>query len=56
LPAAALLLFYQASIAFATPVDGWLLHSPSTQQHTDYITKLKRFSFTLSWTYFDSLE
>jgi hypothetical protein len=39
--AAVLLLFYQASIAFAAPVDGWLLHSPPTQQHTSHINKLK---------------
>jgi hypothetical protein len=38
-----LLLFYRASIAFAAPVDGWLLHSPPTQQHTDHLTKLKTF-------------
>jgi hypothetical protein len=42
-PAAVLSLFYRASIAFAAPVDGWLLHSPPTQQHTDHITKPKTF-------------
>jgi hypothetical protein len=31
------------AIAFAAPVDGWLLHSPPTQQHTNHITKLKTF-------------
>ena len=42
-PATVLSLFYRASIAFAAPVDGWLLHSPPTQQHTDHITKPKTF-------------
>jgi hypothetical protein len=55
-PSAVLLLFYQASIAFAAPVDGWLLHSPLTQQHTDHITKLKTFPVSTSWTYFTYLE
>jgi hypothetical protein len=55
-PATVLSLFYRASIAFAAPVDGWLLHSPPTQQHTDHITKPKRFQFPPSWTYFDLLR
>jgi len=42
-PATVLSLFYQASIAFATPVDGWLLHSPPLQQYTDHTTKPKKF-------------
>ncbi len=55
-PAAVLLLFYRASIAFAAPVDGWLLHSPLTQQHADHITKLKTFPVSTLWTYFDLLR
>ncbi len=42
-PATVLSLFYQASIAFAAPIDGWLLHSPPTQQYTDHTTKPKMF-------------
>ena len=38
-----LLLCYRALNAFAAPVEGWLLHSPPTQQHTNHITKLKTF-------------
>jgi hypothetical protein len=34
-PAAALLLLYRPSIAFATPADGWLLHFLPAQQHTN---------------------
>jgi hypothetical protein len=56
LPAAVLLLFYRASIAFAAPVDGWLLHSLPTQQHSDHITKLKTFPVSTLWTYFDLLR
>ena len=48
-----LLLFYRASIAFAAPVEGWLLRSPPAQQHTNHITKLKTFPVSTSWTYFD---
>ena len=57
-PATVLSLFYRASIAFAAPVDGWLLHSPPTQQHTDHITSPSRkcFQFPPSWTYFDLLR
>jgi hypothetical protein len=55
-PAAVLSLFYQASIAFAAPIDGWLLHSPPTQQHADHITKLKTFPVSTLWTYFDLLR
>jgi hypothetical protein len=51
-----LLLFYRASIAFAAPVAGWLLHSPPTQQHNNHITKLKTFPVSTSWTYFDLLR
>ena len=51
-----LLLFYRASIAFAAPVAGWLLHSPPAQQHNDHITKLKTFPVSTSWTYFDLLR
>ena len=47
-----LLLFYRASIAFAAPVAGWLLHSPPAQQHNDHSTKLKTFPVSTSWTYF----
>jgi hypothetical protein len=36
-------LCYRALNAFAAPVEGWLLHSPPTQQHTNHITKLKTF-------------
>jgi hypothetical protein len=39
--------------AFAAPVDGWLLHSPPTQQHANHITKLKTFPVSTLWTYFD---
>ena len=46
-------LFYQASIAFAAPVAGWLLRSPPAQQHNDHIKKLKTFPVSTSWTYFD---
>jgi len=46
-----LLLFYRASIAFAAPVEGWLLRSPPAQQHTNHITKLKTFPAVTSWTY-----
>ncbi len=49
-------LFYQASITFATPIEGWLLHSQPTQQHTDHITNLKTFPVSTSWTYFDILR
>jgi hypothetical protein len=42
-PATVLSLFYRVSIAFAAPVDGWLLHSPPTQQHTNHTTKPKTF-------------
>ena len=56
LPTAVLLLFYRASIAFAAPVDGWLLHSPPTQQHINHITKLKTFPVSTPWTYFDLLR
>jgi len=49
-------LFYQASNAFAAPVEGWLLHSPPPQQHTNHITKLKTFPVSSSWTYFDLLR
>ena len=35
LPAAALLLLYWPSIAFATSANGWLLHSPPAKQHTN---------------------
>ena len=45
-PATVLSLFYGASIAFPAPIDGWLLHSPSTQQHTNHITKPKMFPFS----------
>jgi hypothetical protein len=31
--------------SLSAPVDGWLLHSLPTQQHTNHITKLKRFQF-----------
>ncbi len=55
-PAAVLLLFYRASIAFAAPIDGWLLHSPPTQQHVDHITKLKTFPVSTLWTHFDLLR
>jgi hypothetical protein len=55
-PAAVLLLFYRASIAFAAPIDGWLLHSPPTQQHANHITKLKMFPVSTLWTYFDLLR
>jgi hypothetical protein len=51
-----LLLFYRASNAFAALVEGWLLHSPPAQQHTDHITKLKTFPVSTSWTYFDLLR
>jgi len=38
-------LFYRASNAFAAPIEeGWMLHSPPAQQHTDHITKLKNVS------------
>jgi hypothetical protein len=47
-----LLLFYRASIAFAAPVEGWLLRSQPAQQHTDHITKLKTFPVSTSRTYF----
>jgi hypothetical protein len=56
LPAAVLSLFYQASIAFDAPFDGWLRHSPPTQQHTNHITKLKTFPVSTLWTYFDLLR
>ena len=46
-----LLLFYQASITFAAPVEGWLLRSLPAQQHTNYITRLKMFPVSTSWTY-----
>ena len=49
-------LFYRASNAFAAPVEGWLLHSPPTQQHTGHITKLKMFPVSTFWTYFDLLR
>ena len=49
-------LFFRASIAFAAPVAGWLLHSPPAQQHNDHITKLKTFPVSTSWTYFDLLR
>jgi hypothetical protein len=55
-PSAVLSLFYLASIAFAAPVDGWLLHSLPTQQHTNHITKLKTFPVSTSWTYFELLK
>jgi hypothetical protein len=55
-PATVLSLFYRASIAFAAPVDGWLLHSPPTQQHTDHITKPKTFPVSTLLTYFDLLR
>ena len=55
-PATVLSLFYRASIAFAAPVDGWLLHSPPTQQHTTTSPSRKRFQFPPSWTYFDLLR
>ncbi len=48
-------LFYQASIAFTTPVAGWLLRSLPAQQHNDHITKLKTFPVSTSWTYFGLL-
>jgi hypothetical protein len=51
-----LLLFYRASIAFAASIEGWLLRSPPTQQHTNHITKLKTFPVSTSWTYFDLLR
>ncbi len=50
-----LLLFYQASTAFVTPVAGWLLPSPPAQQHNNHITKLKTFPVSTSWTCFDLL-
>jgi hypothetical protein len=37
------LLLPQALIAFATPADGWLLHSLPAQQRTACIPKLKTF-------------
>jgi hypothetical protein len=49
-------LCYRALNAFAAPVEGWLLHSPPTQQHTNHITKLKTFPVSISWTYFDLLR
>ena len=51
-----LLLFYRASIAFAAPVEGWLLHSPPAQQHSGHITKPKLFPVSTSWTYYDILR
>jgi hypothetical protein len=51
-----LLLFYQASITFTAPVAGWLLHSPSAQQHNDHITKLKTFPVFTSWIFLTYLE
>jgi hypothetical protein len=56
LPSTVLSLFYQASIAFAALIDGWLLHSLTTQQHTDHITMLKMFPVSTSWTFFDLLK
>ena len=49
-------LFYQASIAFAASIEGWLLLSLPARQHTDHITKLKTFPVSTSWTYFDLLR
>ena len=49
-------LFYQSSIAFTTPIAGWLLRSLPAQQHNDHITKLKTFPVSTSWTYFDLLR
>ena len=43
------------SITFAAPVDGWLLRSPPAQQHTNQTTKLKTFSCSHIWTYFELL-
>ena len=51
-----LLLFYREKIAFAAPIEGWLLGSPPAQPHTDNITKLKTFPVSTSWTYFDLLR
>ncbi len=49
-------LFYRASIAFAAPIAGWLLRSPSARQHNNHITKLKTFPVSTFWTYFDLLR
>jgi type IV secretory pathway protease TraF len=37
-------------------IDGWLLLSPTTQQHNNRTTKLKTFSCSHIWTYFDLLR